>query len=68
MATTENLLNLRIHKLTQAQYDTAKDNGNLNNNELYLTPFELISSGTTELTDGAEWPQGNNSMIYFVLE
>ena len=37
---TENLSTLKIHKLTQAQYDRELDAGNLDENALYLTPYE----------------------------
>lgn len=37
---TTNLSTLKIHKLTQAQYDTAVENGNIDENALYLTPEE----------------------------
>jgi hypothetical protein len=35
---TENLSTLKIHKLTQAQYDRELEAGNLDPNALYLTP------------------------------
>ena len=35
---TENVTTLKIHKLTQEQYDTALAAGNLDENALYLTP------------------------------
>lgn len=35
---TENLSTLKIHKLTQAQYDRELQNGTLDENALYLTP------------------------------
>jgi hypothetical protein len=71
MATTENLLNLRIHKLSQKQYNDAAAAGQLEDTSLYLTPFELISSGadlTADANGNYSWPSDNNSMIYFVLE
>lgn len=37
---TENIPTLRIHRLTQDQYDTQLLQGNINENELYLTPYE----------------------------
>lgn len=37
---TENLSTLKIHKLTQAQYDRELEAGNLDENALYLTPDE----------------------------
>lgn len=51
---TENLSTLKIHKLTQAQYDRELANGTLDDNALYLTPDEEIDlSGyvTTEQLD-----------------
>lgn len=39
---TENLSTLKIHKLTQEQYDNAVSSGTVNENELYLTPYEEI--------------------------
>lgn len=38
---TENIPTLRIHKLTQAQYDAQLSKGNIRENELYLTPCEM---------------------------
>lgn len=37
---TENLSTLKIHKLTQAQYNRELEAGNLDDNALYLTPDE----------------------------
>ena len=39
---TENLSTLKIHKLTQAQYDRELANGNIDENALYLTPDEEV--------------------------
>lgn len=39
---TENLSTLKIHKLSQAQYDRAVENGSIDENALYLTPDEEI--------------------------
>lgn len=39
---TENLSTLKIHKLTQAQYDRELANGTLDPNAIYLTPDEEI--------------------------
>lgn len=47
---TENLTTLKIHKLTQAQYDRELANGSIDENALYLTPQEIpvpISEGGT---------------------
>lgn len=40
---TENLSTLKIHKLTQAQYNRELNNGTLDEAALYLTPDEEIS-------------------------
>lgn len=48
---TENLSTLKIHKLTQAQYDRESEAGNLDETALYLTPEEEIYA-TTELVKG----------------
>jgi len=39
---TENLSALKIHKLTQAQYDRELAAGNIDDNALYLTPEEEV--------------------------
>jgi hypothetical protein len=49
---TENLLTLKIHKLTQAQYDRELEAGNLDGNALYLTPDEGIAIDTTLTQSG----------------
>lgn len=38
--TTQNVSTLKIHKLTQAQYDRELEAGNIEENALYLTPAE----------------------------
>lgn len=43
---TENLSTLKIHKLTQAQYDRELAAGNIKENELYLTPDETTNVPT----------------------
>ena len=47
MSTTTDLTTLKINYLTQAQYDTALANSQINSDELYLTP----SSGSSAVTD-----------------
>ena len=41
---TENLSTLKIHKLTQEQYDRELSAGNIDENALYLTPDENIDA------------------------
>lgn len=38
--TTENLSTLKIHRLTQSQYDREYEAGTLEENAIYLTPEE----------------------------
>lgn len=45
---TENLSTLKIHKLTQEQYDRELAAGNINESALYLTPDKGISITTRE--------------------
>jgi hypothetical protein len=51
---TENISTLKIHKLTQAQYDRELAAGNINENELYLTPEEEIDLSNYELITPAD--------------
>jgi hypothetical protein len=44
---TENLSTLKIHKLTQAQYDRELAAGNIDETAIYLTPDEGIALDTT---------------------
>lgn len=44
MATTTDLSTLKINYLTQEQYDTALANGQINSDELYLTPSSPIDT------------------------
>ena len=59
---TENLTTLKINKLTQKQYDTAKLNGNINDNELYVVPenntSSVIPSGLIMMYYGNSIPDG----------
>ena len=43
MATDTKLDSLVINYLTQSQYDTAKNNGTLNANQIYMTPASSTS-------------------------
>ena len=59
---TENLPILKINKLTQKQYDTAKLNGKINDNELYVIPenntSSIIPSGVIMMYYGNNIPDG----------
>lgn len=43
--TEENLTNLTINYLTEEQYNEAKEAGNINDNELYMTPDDSSNDG-----------------------
>lgn len=61
---TENLSTLKIHKLSQAQYDREKEAGNLDETALYLTPdteVDLSQYATkTELEGKVALPSSGN--------
>ena len=69
---TENLSTLKIHKLTQAQYDRELETGNLEENSLYLTPDEtvdntIIREFDSELIDAQSYSyQGVKAKFYIV--
>ena len=54
---TENLSTLKIHKLTQEQYDREKNAGNLDRTAIYLTPDE-----NTDLSDYATKEELNGKL------
>lgn len=64
---TENLSTLKIHKLTQAQYDRELAAGNIDENALYLTPDEEIDlslyATVEELNNKADSGHSHNSVI-----
>lgn len=62
MATDTKLDSLVINYLTQSQYDTAKTNGKLNANQIYMTPANTgMAVETWEPTITAEsgWKLGS---------
>ena len=57
---TENLSTLKIHKLTQEQYDRELEAGRIDPSALYLTPDEAVkifvqNEEPTEVEEGALW-------------
>ena len=59
---TENLSTLKIHKLTQSQYDKELEAGRIDNNALYLTPDEtadLTGLATEDYVKEYAQPKGN---------
>lgn len=51
---TENISTLKIHKLTQAQYDRELAAGRIDEHALYLTPDEELDLSTYELITVAD--------------
>lgn len=70
---TENVSTLKIHKLTQAQYDRELATGNIDDNAIYLTPDEgsnvvienraLSSTTITESWDTASFTLADNKKL-----
>ena len=60
MATNTKLDSLVINYLTQSQYDSAKNAGTLNANQIYMTP---ASSGST-YTLPEDWQQHYSEQRY----
>ena len=55
---TENLSTLKIHKLTQEQYDRELDAGRIDENALYLTPaddVDLSGYATIDYVDNEKY-------------
>lgn len=69
--TETNVPTLKINYLTQAMYDDALENDQINDNELYLTPSKG-SSGHTELTqaqyDALPQATKENGDVYFITD
>lgn len=71
---TTNVSTLKIHKLTQAQYDRELANGTIDENAIYLTPDEgngteyapLYTYGTEDLTAGTS--ELETGKLHFVYE
>ena len=61
---TENLSTLKIHKLSQAQYDRAVENGTIDENALYLTPDEDYADYVVEQGESSIWTyrKGNSGL------
>ena len=54
MSTTTNLDTLKINYLTQAQYNTAVTNNQINANQLYFTPMDGLPLTTTSTLDATK--------------
>ena len=66
MSSTTNLDKLKINYLTQAQYDSASENNQINENELYFTPGQdqdssIVASTMVTLTT-AGWSNSSQTV------
>lgn len=63
MATDTKLDSLVINYLTQSQYDTAKTNGKLNANQIYMTPATTytLPTATSSVLGGVKLSDSTNS-------
>lgn len=72
MSTTTNLSTLKINYLTQAQYDEALANSQINEDELYFTPGTGGDAGHVELTqaqyDALTPSQQTDGTVYFITD
>lgn len=65
MATTTELDELKINYMTQAQYNTEKAAGRLNENEIYMTPQSAVNvpTKTSDLTNDSGFITASDSSI-----
>lgn len=66
MATNTKLDSLVINYLTQSQYDTAKTNGKLNANQIYMTPANTgmaVETWEPTITAASGWKLGSKNFI-----
>ena len=61
---TENLLTLKIHKLTQEQYERERKAGRLDEHAIYLTPDN--GSGSVGSSVQADWTQTNETSTDYI--
>ena len=61
---TENLSTLKIHKLTKEQYERELSAGNVDQNALYLTPYEEVVSNVSEVEISDTPPTDENVEIW----
>ena len=62
MSTTTNLSTLKINYLTQAQYETALANNQINENELYFTPDSDTIASTTATLSTSSWSNNTQTV------
>lgn len=62
---TTNVPTLKINKLTQAQYERELANGNINENEIYLTPDNSTNSGNVNLAT-QDWNQNDETQPDYI--
>ncbi len=69
MSTTTNLDTLKINYLTQAQYDAALANDQINENEIYMTSASSLTPSDVGIHISTSDPtsaDGNNGDIWLV--
>ncbi len=64
MSTTTSLETLKINYLTQAQYNTASQNGEINENELYMTPDNGIVVSTEDASSPESYQENSVWLKY----
>ena len=64
---TKNLSTLKIHKLTQAQYDRELAAGNIDEDALYLTPDEGVKTFTDGIKIGKAYLHYDNTEDALVI-
>lgn len=64
MSTTTNLSTLKINYLTQAQYEDALENNEINENEIYMTPNSAVGTVKyAQLTSNKSVPHNTGTML-----
>lgn len=62
--TETNIKNFKINYLTKEQYETALTAGEINQDELYMTPAEIIPTKTSELINDSGFKTTDNDTTY----
>ena len=69
MSSTTNLNTLKINYMTQAQYDTALSGGQVNEDEIYVTPNSSLYKELTQAEyDALTEDEKNNGTVYFITD
>ena len=69
MSSTTNLNTLKINYMTQAQYDTALSGGQVNEDEIYVTPNSSLYKELTQAEyDALTEAEKNDGTVYFISD